>query len=74
MCIESTRTGYLVHRGGDGAVNHEAIRGGVAAQIHLDVAAATPEQLAKLEELTVRAEAIYVRQLLALPLFRPLVG
>ncbi|MFD7006341.1 MULTISPECIES: hypothetical protein [Rhodococcus] len=54
-------------------MNRETIQGWVAEQIHLDPATATPALLAKLDDLTARAEAMCVRQLLDLPEFRRLV-
>lgn len=46
----------------------------MAAQIGIDPTKATPAQLPKIEELTMRAEALYVSSLVQLPAFGPVAG
>jgi len=55
-------------------VVHEDIREWVAKMLRLDLATASPAELAKLDEVTRLAEIEYVRQMLSLPEYRPLVG
>ncbi|AHK35824.1 hypothetical protein [Rhodococcus opacus] len=53
---------------------HQDIREWVAQMMRLDLATASPAELAKLEEVAKLAEAQYVRQLMNLHEYRPLVG
>ena len=46
----------------------------MAAQIGIEPTTATPAQLPKIEELTMRAEALYVSSLVQLPAFGPVPG
>ncbi|MFV9456937.1 hypothetical protein ACNJ7E_26345 [Rhodococcus sp. NM-2] len=53
---------------------HDSIRRWVAEQMHLDPATAGPAELGRLDEVTAAAEAGYVRALLHLREYCPLVG
>lgn len=53
---------------------HDSIRRWVAEQMHLDPDTAGPTELGRLEVVTAAAEAGYVRALLHLREYRPLVG
>ncbi len=53
---------------------HDDIREWVAQLMRLDLATAGPAELARLDEVTKLAEMEYVRQLLSLREYRPLVG
>ncbi|MBC2637490.1 MULTISPECIES: hypothetical protein [unclassified Rhodococcus (in: high G+C Gram-positive bacteria)] len=53
---------------------HQEIREWVAELMRLDLATASPAELAKLDDVTKLAEMEYVRQLLSLREYRPLVG
>ncbi|KAF0959215.1 MULTISPECIES: hypothetical protein [Rhodococcus] len=53
---------------------HHEIREWVAELMRLDLATASPAELAKLDDVTLIAEAQYVRQLLSLPEYTPHVG
>jgi hypothetical protein len=55
-------------------VIHQDIRAWVAQLMHLDLATASPAELAKLDDMTTMAEMQYVRQLLSLAEYQPLVG
>ena len=55
-------------------VIHQDIREWVAKMLRLDLATASPAELAKLDEVTRLAEIEYVRQMLSLPEYRPRVG
>ena len=55
-------------------VIHQDIREWVAKLMRLDLATASPAELAKLDDATKLAEAQYVRQMLSLREYRPLVG
>ncbi|SEB61445.1 hypothetical protein SAMN04490239_0872 [Rhodococcus koreensis] len=54
--------------------SHDAIRRWIAEQMCLDLEVADPAVLAYLDEVTAVAEAGYVRSLLKLESYRPLVG
>jgi hypothetical protein len=54
--------------------SHDAIRRWIAEQMHLDLETADPAVLAYLDEVTAVAEAEYVRYLVELGSYRPLVG
>ncbi|MEN0140634.1 MAG: hypothetical protein AAGC80_36150 [Rhodococcus sp. (in: high G+C Gram-positive bacteria)] len=54
--------------------SHNALRRWVAEQLGVDVEIADPAALAYLDEVTAVAEAGYVRSLLALERYHPLVG
>ncbi|MFE7423862.1 hypothetical protein [Rhodococcus sp. NPDC057529] len=53
---------------------HESIRRWIAEQMHLDIDTAEPAEVAQLDAVTAAAEAGYVRALLHLRHYRPLVG
>ncbi|MFD6061047.1 hypothetical protein [Rhodococcus wratislaviensis] len=53
---------------------HDSIRLWVAEQMHLDIETAEAAELARLDGVTAAAEAGYVRTLLRLGEYRPLVG
>ncbi|MDH6288007.1 hypothetical protein [Rhodococcus opacus] len=53
---------------------HDAIRRWVAEQLNIDPATVEPTELARLDEVTAAAEAGYVRALLHLREYHPLVG
>jgi hypothetical protein len=55
-------------------VIHQEIREWVAELMQLDIATASPGELARLDAMTALAEGQYVQQLLNLHEFRPLVG
>nr|GLK38657.1 hypothetical protein GCM10017611_55240 [Rhodococcus wratislaviensis] len=55
-------------------MTHAELRRWVAAHAHPDMSRASPEQLAKLAKITAAFEARYVRDLLAVPEYRPVVG
>jgi hypothetical protein len=54
--------------------SHDAIRRWIAEQMSLDLETADPAVLVYLDEVTAVAEAGYVRSLLQLGSYRPLVG
>ncbi|WP_167315967.1 hypothetical protein [Rhodococcus opacus] len=54
--------------------SHSALRRWVAEQMGIDVEIADPAVLAYVDEVTAVAEAGYVRSLLALASYHPLVG
>lgn len=54
--------------------SHDAIRRWIAEQMCIDLEVAHPAVLAYLDEVTAVAEAGYVRSLLQLESYRPLVG
>jgi hypothetical protein len=53
---------------------HDSIRLWIAEQMHLDIDTAEPAELARLDSVTAAAEAGYVRMLLQLREYRPLIG
>ncbi|MFC9358451.1 hypothetical protein ACFTZB_18020 [Rhodococcus sp. NPDC057014] len=53
---------------------HDSIRHWIADQMQLDIGTAEPAELATLDAVTTAAEAGYVRMLLRLRAYRPLVG
>ncbi|MFE7421799.1 hypothetical protein [Rhodococcus sp. NPDC057529] len=53
---------------------HDSIRHWIAEQMQLDVGTAEPAELVRLDAVTAAAEAGYVRMLLHLREYRPLVG
>ncbi|MGW5149820.1 hypothetical protein [Rhodococcus koreensis] len=53
---------------------HDSIRLWIAEQMHLDIETAEPTELARLDVVTAAAEAGYVRMLLRLRDYHPLVG
>ncbi|MGW4340997.1 hypothetical protein ACWEK5_50930 [Rhodococcus koreensis] len=53
---------------------HQEIREWVAELMKLDIATASPGELAKLDAMTALAERQYVQQLLSLHEFRPPAG
>jgi len=53
---------------------HDAIRRWVAEQLNIDPDTSEPTELAHLDEVTAAAEAGYVRALLHLREYHPLVG
>nr|WP_271209153.1 hypothetical protein [Rhodococcus wratislaviensis]GLK33616.1 hypothetical protein GCM10017611_04580 [Rhodococcus wratislaviensis] len=53
---------------------HQEIREWVAQLLRLDLATAGPAEVAMLDDMAVLAEMHYVRQLLSLAEYRPLVG
>ncbi|MFD9669756.1 hypothetical protein ACFWAY_50820 [Rhodococcus sp. NPDC059968] len=53
---------------------HDSIRYWIAEQMHLDIETAEPAELGRLDAVTAVAEAGYVRSLLRLREYRPLVG
>lgn len=68
------RLGTRSQGGGDRMTTHDSIRRWVAEQMHLDPDTAGPADVDRLDNVTAAAEAGYVRALLHLREYRPLVG